>query len=187
MRKSNYGIIEVLQNIWYVILSAVMVPKSRLIRQPVVIRGKKYIDFGMKITMGRYCRIEVNGFHNGKVLVFGKNVNMGDNVRIACANGIKIGDNVLIGSRVLIIDNAHGTYGGEKQSSPDCPPNERKLSSSRVNIENNVWIGEGVVVQQGVNIGYGSIIAANSVITNNVPKWSIVGGVPAKQSGDMSR
>lgn len=47
-------------------------------------------------------------------------------------------------------------------------------------IGNDVWIGLNVILIDGVNIGDGSIIAAGSVVTKNVPPYSIVGGVPAK-------
>ena len=180
MRKSNYGIIETIQNVIFLILSKLLVKKSRLIRFPIVIRGKKYIDFGEKITTGRNCRLEVNGEHNSKLLIFGKNVNIGDNVRISCAKGITIGNNVLIGSRVLIIDNSHGCYSSENQSSPNIPPNDRQLKCARIEIGDNVWIGEGAVIQQGVSIGNGCIIAANSVVTESVPNDCIMGGVPAR-------
>ena len=58
--------------------------------------GKKYIDFGSNLTTGRYCRIEVNGIHSEKKLIFGENVNIGDFVSIRCANHISIGNNVSI-------------------------------------------------------------------------------------------
>lgn len=47
-------------------------------------------------------------------------------------------------------------------------------------IENDVWIGDGAVILKGVRIGTGSVIGANSVVTKDVPPYSIVGGVPAK-------
>lgn len=183
MRGSNYGLGETVKNGYFLIKTKLLFGQSRLIRFPIIIRGKKYIDFGERLTTGYRCRLEVIGrFHKGeKRLVFGKNVNIGDNVRISCCNAIKIGDNVLMGSRVLIIDNSHGYYGeGEMCDLPQTPPNERKIFSSGVLIGENVWIGEGAVIQQGVTIGAGSVIAANSVVTHDVPAKSICGGVPAK-------
>ena len=47
-------------------------------------------------------------------------------------------------------------------------------------IGDKVWIGMNVTILKGVNVGEGSIIAAGSVVTNNVPAHSIVAGVPAK-------
>ncbi len=150
-----------------------------MIRFPIVVRGRKYIDFGSNLTTGRNCRIEVNGEHSGKALVFGDSINIGDNVSIRCAKQIKIGNNVLMGSKVLILDNSHGKYSGNDQDKPDTPPNKRKITAAPVIIEDNVWIGEGAVIQQGVTIGKGSIVSANSVVTKDVPKGTIVGGVPA--------
>ena len=178
MRTSNYGIPEIIQNIWYVIRSKIMIKNARMIRFPIVIRGKKYIDFGTGLTTGRRCRIEVNGQHTGKCLHFGKGVNIGDDVSIRCAESVIIGDDVLMGSKVLIIDNAHGNYSGTKQDSPDVPPNQRALSMKSIVIGDRVWIGEGAVIQQGVTIGSGSIIAANSVVTKDIPEQVIAGGIP---------
>jgi len=179
-RKSNYEIIEIIKNIYFLIKTKLLFPDARLIRFPIIIRGKKYIDFGKNLTTGYNCRFEVNGTHLGKILTFGKNVNIGDNVRIACAERISIGSDVLMGSKVLIIDNSHGNYSGDNQDSPFTVPNKRLLKSSAVEIGDNVWIGEGVVIQQGVEIGSGSIIAANSVVTKNIPANSIAGGIPIK-------
>ena len=154
--------------------------KSRMIRFPITIRGKQYIDFGAGLTTGRYCRIEVNGKHSNKRIIFGNKVNIGDNVSIRCVDKITLGNNVLLGSRVLIIDNSHGKYSGEEQDSPETSPNERKITAAQIIIGNNVWIGEGAIIQQGVTIGDGSIVAANSVVTKNIPARCIVGGVPVK-------
>lgn len=180
MRKSNYGLIEKIQNIVYILKSKLFFSGSRMIRFPVVVRGKKYIDFGKNLTTGRYCRFEVNGEHINKRLIFGNDVNVGDYVSMRCADHIIIGNNVLMGSRVLIIDNSHGKYSGDNQDNPLVPPNTRKLSTGQVIVEDNVWIGENSIIQQGVTIGKGSIIAANSVVTKDVPPNVIAGGIPAK-------
>ena len=180
MRKSNYGLIETIENIVFMILTKIYIPNARLVRFPIIIRGKKYINFGRGLTTGRNCRIEVNGTHDCKVLCIGNNVNIGDNVSFRCAKNIEIGNNVLIGSRVLIIDHSHGAYDGNEQDNPDSTPNSRKLCAKRIVIGDNVWIGENVVIQKGVNIGKGSIVGANSVITKDVIENSIVGGIPGK-------
>lgn len=179
-RTSNYGLCETIQNVIFVIKTKLLFPGSRLIRFPIIIRGKKYIDFGTNLTTGRNCRIEVNGEHSDKILIIGNNVNIGDNVSIRCSEKIRIGNNVLMGSKVLILDNSHGKYSGNNQDTPDTPPNNRKLASKQVVIGDNVWIGEGAVIQQGVTIGKGSIIAANAVVTKDVPEETIVGGLPAR-------
>ena len=51
---------------------------------------------------------------------------------------------------------------------------------SQINIGNDVWIGEGVLIMGGVEIGDGAIIAAKSVVTKDVPSYAICGGIPAK-------
>lgn len=180
VRSSNYGLKETLKNVFTLLLNKVQYPTARFIRRPITIGGGYYINWGKNLTTGYNCRIEVNGKHEEKVLIFGDNVNIGDNVSIRCAERISIGNNVLMGSRVLIIDNAHGNYSGENQDCPDTAPNQRSLYTAPVIIEDNAWIGEGAVIQAGVTIGTGSIIAANSVVTKDVDKGVIVGGVPAR-------
>jgi acetyltransferase-like isoleucine patch superfamily enzyme len=60
-------------------------------------------------------------------------------------------------------------------------PIERPIvSNGPVIIENNVWIGEMACIMPNVRIGEGAIVAANSVVTKNVPPFSIVAGIPAK-------
>ena len=179
-RSTNYGPKEIISNVVFLIRTKLLIPNARLIRFPIIIRGKRWIDFGNSLTTGRRCRIEVNGIFDKPIMSFGDNVNIGDDVRIAAAEGITIGNNVLVGSKVLIIDNSHGAYNGEEQDSPGTPPNKRLIYTAPIVIEDNVWIGEGAVIQMGVRIGYGSIIGSNAVVTKDVPPKSIVGGVPSK-------
>ena len=61
------------------------------------------------------------------------------------------------------------------------PPVQRQMVvKGPVVVEDNVWIGERVCILSGVTVGKGAIVAANSVVTKDVPPYSVVGGVPAK-------
>lgn len=156
--------------------------KCRLVRLPIYIRGKNLIDFGKGLTTGVAARIEAFSEEkfNGYKIKFGNNVQINDYVHIAAVNSIEIGNNVLIASKVFISDHNHGSYSGDTQCSPEIPPQNRILFSSPVTIEDNVWIGEFVSILQGVTIGKGSIIGANSVVSKSIPPYSIAFGVPAK-------
>jgi len=53
--------------------------------------------------------------------------------------------------------------------------------SKPIVVEDEVWIGGGSVITQGITIGRGSVVAAGAVVTKDVEAYTIVGGVPAKQ------
>ncbi len=154
---------------------------SRLIRFPIDIRGKKYIQIKKGFTTGKYCRIEVYLKNKVPILIFGENFEMNDNVHITAMEKVQIGNNVLIASKVYISDCTHGSYlGNEDDSNPLMPPNSREFSTKPVFIDDNVWIGEFVSILPGSKIGKGSIIGANSVVTKEIPPFVIAVGSPAK-------
>jgi len=57
---------------------------------------------------------------------------------------------------------------------------EQLSAGGRTLIDNDVWIGTGVVVKAGIHIGTGAIVGANAVVTHDVPPYAIVTGVPAR-------
>jgi acetyltransferase-like isoleucine patch superfamily enzyme len=114
-------------------------------------------------------------------LVIGNDVAFGQSVHVAATNCVRIGNDVLVGSRVIITDHNHGIYKGDMQSSPLQRPADRLLSSSAETVvEDNVWIGDGVVVLPGSHIGKGSIIGANSVVNGAIPEYCMAAGIPAR-------
>ncbi|WP_242877127.1 DapH/DapD/GlmU-related protein [Fusibacter sp. 3D3] len=118
---------------------------------------------------------------NYKKLIIGNNCKIGDYVHIAAGEKVIIGNNCLMASKIYISDISHGCYKeGLENDSPDIPPDRRLLATDPVIIGNNVWIGENVSILSGITIGDGCIVGANSVVTKNVPKHTIVAGVPAK-------
>jgi len=177
-----YGFWGLLKLLSYYFRTKLFFQSSRLIRFPIEVRGKRYIDFGKQLTTGIGCRIE--GFplkNNGIIIKFGNNIEINDYVHIAGIMSITIGDNVLIASKVFISDIQHGSYSGSfEHDSPHSKPNDRALSAEPIIIEENVWIGENVTILKVVTIGKVSIIGANSVVTKSIPENTIALGIPAR-------
>ena len=97
-------------------------------------------------------------------------------VSIAARESIYIGKNTLLGSGVLITDNdAHNMdYRKRSQMGKDVP------ESSPVFIEKDVFIGARAIILKGVRIGQGAVIGAGSVVTRDVPSFTVVAGNPAR-------
>ena len=111
-------------------------------------------------------------------LTIGKDCVFGAFNHITCTNRIMIGDRCLTGKWVTITDNSHGET---TKDSLKIPPIKRRIySKGPVIIGNNVWIGDKATILPGVTIGEGAVIAANSVVTMDVPAYSVVAGNPAR-------
>jgi len=177
-----YGFWGVIKLVYYLIRTKIIVPKARLIRFPIDIRGKKYVDFGQNISIGRGCRIEAYPYLTRDCIIsFGNNIEINDYVHITGINKISIGDNVLMASKIYISDSNHGSYKGtDSDSHPESVARLRKVSGAPISIEDNVWIGESVSVLSGVTIGRCSVIGANSVVSKDIPPFTIAIGIPAK-------
>ena len=111
-------------------------------------------------------------------LIIGKGADIGEYTHITATNKIVIGDNLLTGRWVTITDNSHGeTDYSTLQISPLMRP---VTSKGPVIIGNNVWIGDKATILPNVTIGDGAVIAANAVVTKDVPAYCVVAGNPAK-------
>lgn len=153
-----------------------------LIIRPHQILNEQYISIGHKTNIGKGAIITAwdnyEGINYSPDIIIGDNCSIGEFAHITACNKIIIGNNVLTGRYVYISDNFHGNT---NTNEIDIPPIKRKLYvKGAVIIEDNVWIGERVCILSGVRIGKGAIIAANAVVTHDVPAACIVGGVPAK-------
>jgi acetyltransferase-like isoleucine patch superfamily enzyme len=128
------------------------------------------------LILGKHCRLGRDAFFDTPA---GGRIEIGDDVIInrGCVlvsySHITIGSDTLIGEYVSIRDANHGTDIG-------LPIRLQPHSSSPILIGSDVWIGRGAIVLKGVTIGDGAIIAANSVVTRDVPPAAIVAGAPAK-------
>lgn len=144
--------------------------------------GTKYIDLGNNLYIGKGVVWEVydeyRGQHFTPSLSFGDVSSFGDGGHISCINRIAIGNGVRIGRKVFITDNSHGSFCREQLDTPAIL--RPMVSKGPVIIEDNVWIGEMSCIMPGVTIGRGAIVAANSVVTHDVPPYTMVAGSPAR-------
>ena len=112
------------------------------------------------------------------VLSIGELCNLGAFNHITCTNKVTIGDGVLTGKWVTITDNSHGDTNFETLKIR--PEKRRIVSKGPVVIGDYVWIGDKATILPNVTIGKGAVVAANAVVTKDVPAYSVVAGNPAK-------
>jgi acetyltransferase-like isoleucine patch superfamily enzyme len=100
--------------------------------------------------------------HRHRGVTIGKNVWIGYDCILETSSPhlITIGDRVVISVRTMIIAHFHGSHG--------------------VHIEDDVFVGPGVIILPNLTIGCGSVVSAGSVVTTSVSPWTVVQGNPAK-------
>ena len=149
---------------------------------PFYLKGGAYIKIGANASFDQRLRLDaidtfLGDSFNPEIRI-GNHVSIQKDCHIGAINKIIIGNNVLLASKVYISDHSHGEITAEALS---MPPALRKLhSKGPVIIEDNVWLGEGVVVLAGVTIGENSIVGANAVVTKSIPKNCVAAGNPAR-------
>ena len=145
------------------------------------LRGCEFVTIGKNTKIRDYYYLSawcLSAENDKPDLTIGDNCSIGPFSHITCSNEIHIGDNVLTGKSVTITDNSHGNSSLEDLSM--APLKRKIISKGPVYIGNNVWIGDKATILPGVTIGECSIIGANSVVTQDVPPYSVVVGSPAK-------
>ncbi|WP_320019047.1 sugar O-acetyltransferase [Labilibaculum manganireducens] len=119
----------------------------------------------------------------GKHIFVGSNVIININCTFVDCNKIEIGNNVLIASNVQIYTATHSTDVNERLVTDWDPGTELpffRTYALPVKIEDNVWIGGGVIILPGVTIGKNSVIGAGSVVTKSIPENCVAVGNPCK-------
>jgi acetyltransferase-like isoleucine patch superfamily enzyme len=134
-------------------------------------------------------------FFNRKLSSLGESVIINSGVFFSGYKNIKIADCVYIGQNVKILaENAKVDIGANTLIAPNVIINSRNHNFKKKNIliknqgysnldtviGSDVWVGANSMVLAGVNVGDGAVIAGGSVVTKDVPAYTVVGGVPAR-------
>jgi acetyltransferase-like isoleucine patch superfamily enzyme len=179
---------------------------DNLINSNKVSIGKKSIVQKLKVNIRKgkenktFLSIGNDSVINGDFIFENDNgiISVGDRTFIGggkfiCINSIEIGNDVLISWGCTIMDNnAHSLKWNERKNDVSdwkrgIEENQvgkfkdwKSVISSPIIIKDKSWIGFDVVILKGVTIGEGAIVGSKSVVTKNVPDWTIVAGNPAK-------
>lgn len=133
----------------------------------------KAVSLARHNSIGVLQRVTIKALGPEGVVYIGNNVGV-SGATISARSSITIGDNVLIGSGVLISDNdAHPLLASERNDFS-------RRQSAPVIIEDDVFVGARAIILKGVSLGRGAVVGAGSVVSRDVPPNTVVAGNPAK-------
>jgi acetyltransferase-like isoleucine patch superfamily enzyme len=162
--------------------------------QGVVLRHPRKIRLGDGTIVDDLVVLDAKGTSNAGISI-GRNVFLGRASILSCKNGdIVLGDDVNIGfhseifSGSLVSVGHHGLFaaytylvgGGHEFERGDVPVIQQQRSSKGISLAENVWLGAGAKVLDGVRIGRDVVVGAGAVVTEDLPDGAIAAGVPAR-------
>lgn len=144
--------------------------KSVRLYEGVRISGSGSCQFDDKSTI--YSNTTISIGKNGEFRI-GKDSHLGVGCYILVGNGkVEIGDGVAIGPHTILIAHSNKVIGRD-------PIIDHEMSGS-IKIEDDVFLGAGVIVLPNINLAAHSVVGAGSVVTNSTQEWTIYAGNPAR-------
>lgn len=130
-------------------------------------------------SFGENFIFDPNGTYSFTTIEVGHDVYIGPcAVFLASLSSIRIGNKVMFGPNVTIIGGNHNT--AEIGKFMFDVKTKLPADDQPVVIEDDIWVGAGVIILKGVRLGRGCIVAAGAIVTKDVLPYTIVGGIPAK-------
>jgi uncharacterized protein (TIRG00374 family) len=169
--------------------------KGTAIGKSVTLRHPGKIDIGKQCVIDEYCSLSAQGDENsgiqlGEQVLLGRGTvlstrngtieigafsNIGANCRLGTTTRIRLGHHVLFAANCYVGGAQH------RFDRTDIPIMRQGYESKGgVVIEDDVWLGAGVTILDGVRIGTGSVVGAGSVVTKDLPSFSVAVGSPAR-------
>jgi acetyltransferase-like isoleucine patch superfamily enzyme len=146
---------------------------------PNTIFNEQYIAIGEGTMLGPHVTLSA-GMVPGQTMVSDPVVSIGDRCLIGKGSGIvghlhiSIGDDVWTGHHVYITDQNHG------YADRVLPISRQVMPERPVTVGSGSWLGHGTVVLPGATIGRHVVVGANSVVTGDLPDFTVAAGVPAR-------
>ncbi len=142
---------------------------------------RRHVSVGRRVHLGIGTVVEAP-----RQLVIEDDVYIGKYCTIECDG--RIGRGTILGNQVGLVGRTDHDYRAVGRLMRDAPwvgdPDfARPAAENRLDVEGDAWIGYGAVVLSGLTIGRGAIVAAGAVVTQDVARYAIVAGVPARQVG----
>ena len=146
--------------------------KNVYIGKHCALKGKSNIVLDDGVTVRPYAQI----WSGGGTVRIGRGSEIGERCRISIANSLEIGEKVLLSPNVYITDCDH------EYRNIDVPVIEQGIvqKGQAVSIGDGSYIGINTVIVGNVKIGKHCVIGANSVVTKDVPDYSVAVGIPAR-------
>ena len=149
--------------------------------QRVRVDSRFYYPAGLRLNLGDGARIKRDvraGWEPGRVpnaeLSIGPGTEVLSETRLDCTGGIQVGERSHIGRRSTIYTHRHVL------DRRDTPALDAPIETAPVIIGDDVMLYSEVVVLPGVTIGNGAVVAVRAVVSDDVPPYAIVAGMPAR-------
>ena len=129
------------------------------------------LTFGDNVTISRGVMIRPSSYYGGdlgKGLVMGDHSSIGPYGYVGCSGKITIGSNVMLGPKCSLFAENHVF------ENTDATIKEQGVKQKGITVEDDCWIGSNTIILDGVTIGKGSVIAAGSVVSKDVPAYSVL-------------
>ena len=150
--------------------------RGSTLARPCWIRGARSIAIAERVTIWTGARLNaINAEEGREIISIGAGTALHPNAHVAAARRVRIGRDVLIASNCFITDHDHDWL-----DPSDPPRTNARIIVTPTTIEDRVWIGERVSILRGVTVGASSVVGAGSVVTSDIPPYSVAVGAPAR-------
>lgn len=168
------------KGVWWLYTQICLRPKFHSIGKGAIVFSPLQLDNTSSISIGTGVFISEGGWLMGKkncngcTLSIGEKTVIGHMAHIVGLSGVNIGKSVLMADKVFISDCTH------EYEDITRPIGEQTVKTiKKISIGDEAWIGENVCVL-GASVGKHSVIGSNSVVTKDIPDYSVASGIPAR-------